>query len=32
MPLMDVGSQRGVDWGVPHPLEKGMSVSDDVGP
>ena len=29
----DVGPRRGVDLvGVPHQLEKGMSVSEDAGP
>ena len=23
---------KGVDWGVPHRLEKGTSVSEDTGP
>ena len=28
----NVGSRRGMNWGVPHRLEKGTSVSEDVGP
>ena len=28
----DAGPRREEDWGVPHRLEKGTSVSEDVGP
>ena len=28
----DAGLRRGVDWGVPHRLEKGTSASEDAGP
>ena len=28
----EVEPQRGVDWGVPHRLEKGTSDSEDAGP
>ena len=27
----DVGSRRGVNWGVPHRWEKGTSASEDAG-
>ena len=28
----DAGPEGGVDWGVPHRLENGMSVIKDAGP
>ena len=28
----DAGPRRGVDWRVPHPLDKGMSASENVEP